>query len=125
MCLCAKMQRRTKIGEQQLSIESDQQIARLDILVNESFQMHIMERIGCLFHISDMRSPYQEIATLTADGTIRVIMSPNRVCVETVGHVWNPTSSLEILYLIYLRLCQLWVTDLVDEVNPLLYHAPA
>src|SRR5579884_1651039 len=71
---------------------------------------------------TDMGSPHQEITTLTANSTIRVIMSPNRVCIETVGHVWNPTSSLEILYLLYLRLCQLWVTNFVTEMRLILYY---
>ena len=72
-----------------------------------------------------MRSPHQEITTLAANSTIRVIMSPNRVCVQTLGHVWNPTSSLEILYLLYLRLCQVWVTNFVAEMNVILYYTPA
>src|SRR5438874_4934764 len=65
MCLRAKMQRRAEIGEQQLSIESDQQIARLDILMNQSSRMHIMKRIGSLFHIrNQLLCKGQPLATI-------------------------------------------------------------
>src|SRR5437899_8387079 len=65
MGLRAKMQRRAKIGEQQLSVESDQQIARFDILMNESSRMHIMKCIGCLFHVrNELFCKGQTLATI-------------------------------------------------------------